>query len=119
MTATAAATEAVQLVGSPSQLPEPNDVRDTYPHGTEATPTEFVDLSMIRVALSNNHDDAATSVATALECVHVVCMTRERTVACVPCGHKCLCDECGKEDIVGSSCPLCRKPVAIFMRVFE
>ena len=118
MTATAAATEAVQLVmGSPSQLPEPNDVRDTYPHGTEATPTEFVDLSMIRVALSNNHDDAATSVATALECV--VCMTRERTVACVPCGHKCLCDECGKEDIVGSSCPLCRKPVAIFMQVFE
>jgi hypothetical protein len=42
-------------------------------------------------------DDAATSVATALACA--VCMSRERSVACVPCVHRCLCEECVKREV--------------------
>ena len=75
-------------------------------------------LRDIDVELTQTKDqDAATSVATALQCV--VCMTRERAVACVPCGHKCLCKECGKRDVVGGKCPMCRESVKLFMEVFE
>lgn len=82
-----------------------------------AEPTALVDLSNLSCAFEARNDDAATSVATALQCV--VCMTRERAVACVPCGHKCLCNDCGKEEVVGESCPMCRKTVMFFMQVFE
>jgi len=78
-------------------------------------------LSDIGSALTNKQDDAATSVATALMCI--ICYSKERSVACVPCGHKCLCEDCGtKENMTtakGCPCPMCRKEVIMFMKVFE
>ena len=68
-------------------------------------------------ALTGKNDDAATSVATALQCV--VCMTNERSMVCVPCGHRCLCDACGKHEVTGDKCPMCRKQVMMFIRVFD
>ena len=78
-------------------------------------------LSDIGSVLTAKQDDAATSVATALMCV--ICYSKERSVACVPCGHKCLCEDCGtKENMTtanGCPCPMCRKEVMMFMKVFE
>lgn len=78
-------------------------------------------LSDIGCALIDRQDDAATSVATALMCV--VCYSKERNVACVPCGHKCLCEDCGTKDNMSTSkgchCPMCRNEVMMFMKVFE
>jgi hypothetical protein len=79
-------------------------------------------LSDIGSALtSKQDDDAATSVATALMCV--VCYSKERNIACVPCGHKCLCEDCGtKENMAtdkGCFCPMCREEVMMFMKVFD
>ena len=74
-------------------------------------------LSDIGSALTEKNDDAATSVATALQCV--VCMTNERSMVCVPCGHRCLCDACGKYEVTGDKCPMCRKPVMMLIRVFD
>ena len=49
------------------------------------------------------------------ECV--VCLDRQRAVACVPCGHLCLCRKCG--DAAGlRSCPLCRTPLVQLLRIF-
>ena len=75
---------------------------------------ECVDLSDLGLLKRDN--DAATSVATALTCV--VCMSNERAVACVPCGHMCLCEGCGTTGGVGDKCPMCRTAVSMFMRVF-
>lgn len=75
----------------------------------------LVDLRDAGSALER--DDAATSVATALQCV--VCMKEERCVACVPCGHIAVCESCGKKDVLGKKCPMCRTEVAWFMRVYQ
>ena len=45
----------------------------------DSEPSEFVDLSDVGLARLAMDDDAATSVATSLQCV--VCMSNERTVA--------------------------------------
>ena len=83
----------------------------------DSEPSDFVDLSDVGLARLAMDDDAATSVATSLQCV--VCMSNERAVACVPCGHKCLCEGCSKTEAVGNKCPMCRREVFLFMRIFE
>jgi hypothetical protein len=84
---------------------------------TEPHRVGVFNLSDIGSALTSKEDDAATSVATALMCVF--CMSYEKSIACVPCGHKCLCEGCGAHEVVGDKCPMCREPIAMFMRVFE
>jgi hypothetical protein len=78
-------------------------------------------LSDIGSALADKQEDAATSVATALMCI--ICYCKERSVACVPCGHKCLCEDCGTKETMstanGCPCPMCREEVMMFMKVFE
>lgn len=59
--------------------------------------------------------DVESTVATALQCV--VCMTNERSHVAVPCGHRCLCETCASKMI--DACPMCRKPVQMWMHVFE
>jgi E3 ubiquitin-protein ligase MUL1 len=53
----------------------------------------------------------------------IVCYSKERSVACVPCGHKCLCEDCGTKETMstanGCPCPMCREEVMMFMKVFE
>ena len=79
--------------------------------------SKVVNLSDIGSSLTSK-DDAATSVATALQCV--VCMKNERAVACVPCGHKCLCEDCGKDEVIrDKKCPMCRTETKMFMKVFD
>lgn len=83
-----------------------------------AQAADFVHLGDMMSALEDTNDDAATSVATALQCV--VCMANERAVACVPCGHKCLCEECSNDTVLRSKkCPMCRADVHMFLRVYE
>jgi len=51
----------------------------------------------------------------------VVCMDRPPTHIFGPCGHHCTCLECG-DAIMKSpdqNCPICRKRVHVFMRVFS
>ncbi len=47
-----------------------------------------------------------------------MCMDARRTDACVPCGHKCACAECGRR-LVGQPCPVCRRPVTAMMKIFD
>ena len=83
----------------------------------EPSRTSVFKLSDIRFALTPTEDDTATSVATELMCV--ICLSDERSVACVPCGHKCLCEGCGTHAVAKYKCPMCREPIMMFMRVFE
>ena len=78
-------------------------------------PAAFVDLSDLKSSLVDKNDDVATSVATALQCV--VCLKNERSTACVPCGHRCLCEECA-DRVKIHQCPMCRREIDILMRVF-
>ena len=53
----------------------------------------------------------------ATECV--VCMTEEATHACLPCGHKCMCETCASLVLhTTGSCPMCRKEVTNTIQIF-
>lgn len=45
----------------------------------------------------------------------VVCLDRTATHAVIPCGHRCVCEEC--ETLV-STCPMCRGAKDSTLRVF-
>lgn len=44
-----------------------------------------------------------------------LCLTEERKLACVPCGHLATCVPCGHSL---KSCPLCRQPIKAYLRVY-
>lgn len=46
------------------------------------------------------------------ECL--ICLTEEKQVACMPCGHLCACVPCGYSL---TTCPVCRENIHSFMRV--
>ncbi|UJR32360.1 hypothetical protein I4U23_019823 [Adineta vaga] len=48
------------------------------------------------------------------ECV--VCLTEERQIACLPCGHLCTCTCCGYSV---RTCPMCRTHIESFVRVYS
>eukprot|EP00536_Pseudo-nitzschia_multiseries_P018759 jgi/Psemu1/57215/gm1.57215_g len=53
----------------------------------------------------------------------VVCLEQSATHAMVPCGHLCLCAECTvrsfSKAICGTpSCPVCRQPLSMVLRIF-
>jgi hypothetical protein len=108
----------VQADDEPARC-EAGEAGEVPEHGAEvvADVPEVFNLSEIGSALTPKDDDVATSVATALMCV--ICMSEEKSIACVPCGHKCLCEGCGNHDIAGDTCPMCRETIGMFMRVFE
>ena len=48
-----------------------------------------------------------------------ICMERGSTHVIVPCGHKCVCDQCARGYRAGSNCPICRGRVQSVVRVFD
>lgn len=46
------------------------------------------------------------------ECL--ICLTEEKRLACMPCGHLCACVPCGYSL---RSCPICRQKIESFMRI--
>ncbi|CAF3151757.1 unnamed protein product [Rotaria sp. Silwood2] len=46
------------------------------------------------------------------ECL--ICLTEEKQLACIPCGHLCACVPCG---YALKSCPICRQKIQSFMRI--
>jgi hypothetical protein len=48
-----------------------------------------------------------------------VCLTATKTHVLIPCGHKCVCDQCARGYRAGSHCPICRGRVQSVVRVFD
>jgi len=55
-----------------------------------------------------------------------ICCENEKTYACIPCGHMCLCALCAedlsKKGVKGQNitrCPICRQEVDNFSRIFQ
>ena len=47
-----------------------------------------------------------------------ICMEGEKTHACLPCGHRCLCAACAEPSLKLEACPICRVPVLMRARIF-
>ena len=49
----------------------------------------------------------------------VVCFSEPRTHAFIPCGHKCICEACGKKVMKKDQlCPMCRDPASQIFKIF-
>lgn len=54
--------------------------------------------------------------------VCVICQENEPAYAACPCGHKCICENCleiVKKYNGNGICPICRKTVTSFMRIYD
>jgi hypothetical protein len=47
-----------------------------------------------------------------------ICMEGEKTHACLPCGHRCLCASCAEPSLKLETCPICRVPVLMRARIY-
>ena len=47
----------------------------------------------------------------------VVCLTRKRSMACMPCGHLCLCKKDAPRVRKTGKCPICRTPIASLVEI--
>lgn len=52
------------------------------------------------------------------EHICVVCQTEKASHATIPCGHRCLCDECQRH-MISKPCPMCRQTVEKIIRIFD
>lgn len=48
-----------------------------------------------------------------------ICLSATKTHVLIPCGHKCMCDECARSYRAGSRCPICRGGVQSVVRVYD
>ncbi len=53
-----------------------------------------------------------------------VCLIPPKTHACVPCGHKCLCEGCAfiimnGQDLTEKKCPICREPTSCIIHIYD
>lgn len=74
------------------------------------------DLKDERIKLGEGPADAETDDAT-LCCV---CMDAQRSHVAVPCGHQCVCGQCGASVLKRCPiCPMCRVDVKCFIKVYK
>lgn len=75
----------------------------------QETPSEHLSSSQESKSYSNN------------ECI--ICMDNPKELACVPCGHRCMCKQCSQQFLTSSSenpqCPVCRTTITQTLQIFE
>ena len=64
------------------------------------------------ISASNDHDQS-TNAAVSNPCV--LCFTEEKRLACIPCGHLATCVPCSHSL---RSCPICRREIEAFVRIY-
>jgi hypothetical protein len=63
-------------------------------------------------------DELGPSAAADDEELCVICLDAAKSHAIVPCGHQCVCEDCGKS-LMGKPCPVCREMCAMVMKVWK
>jgi hypothetical protein len=72
------------------------------------------ETKIIKPTISTAPDqDQSTSAAPSNPCV--LCLTEEKRLACIPCGHLATCVPCGHSL---RSCPICRREIEAFVRIY-
>jgi len=62
---------------------------------------------------STTHQDQSADRGPSNPCV--LCLTEEKRLACIPCGHLATCVPCGHSL---RSCPICRREIEAFVRIY-
>ncbi|CAF1298194.1 unnamed protein product [Adineta steineri] len=65
------------------------------------------------VPSTSNEQDQSVNSTSSNPCV--LCLTEEKRLACIPCGHLATCVPCGHSL---RSCPICRREIEAFVRIY-
>ena len=71
--------------------------------------TTDVKSTAVDTTLQNQTNDSSPSNPC------VLCLTEEKRLACIPCGHLATCVPCGH---CLRSCPICRREIEAFVRIY-
>lgn len=80
----------------------------------QGNPDKIIVPSQNKVESEVKVEIPKTSSRNLEECV--ICLTEERQVACMPCGHLCSCVSCGYST---RTCPICRQKIQSFVRIYS
>ncbi|CAF1065672.1 unnamed protein product [Rotaria sordida] len=69
-----------------------------------------------KIIVPSKHQQLETSSLSSKQSLGecLICLTEEKQLACMPCGHLCACVPCG---YALKSCPVCRQKIQSFMRI--
>ncbi len=87
----------------------PSNESNTAASATAEQQTKKPTPSTMDITLQRPTDDPSPSNPC------VLCFTEEKRLACIPCGHFCTCVACGHSL---RSCPICRREIEAFVRVY-
>ena len=74
-------------------------------------------------AMPRTTEDPAVQTSDLAACEEdhcVICLTHQKTIAFVPCGHLCVCDQCAQSGkLLRDRCPVCRQQANTLLRIFK
>ena len=71
-------------------------------------------MPLSAVKLDTKRDEVESTIGGQTSCI--VCFKGDKSHAAVPCGHRCVCEDCS--NVIGKGrCPYCREEVMWWMKV--
>ncbi len=83
------------------------DKNDLHRLGITCFKDKFCVFNAIQKLVKNKYNENK-------ECV--VCMDDNRWIACVPCGHLCVCEKC--KNVIDGKCPICQRKCVSFVKIY-
>ncbi|CAF3690461.1 unnamed protein product [Adineta steineri] len=108
-------TDADMTTSSPSSTNESISPQSSVDSTTKSTtPANQSDIKPSKsVPSTSNEQDQSVNSTSSNPCV--LCLTEEKRLACIPCGHLATCVPCGHSL---RSCPICRREIEAFVRIY-
>ncbi|CAF1161676.1 unnamed protein product [Adineta steineri] len=108
-------TDADMTTSSPSSTNESISPQSSVDSTTKSTtPANQTDIKPSKsVPSTSNEQDQSVNSTSSNPCV--LCLTEEKRLACIPCGHLATCVPCGHSL---RSCPICRREIEAFVRIY-
>ncbi|CAF4194835.1 unnamed protein product, partial [Adineta steineri] len=100
------------------QIREQNEMRtqeQTLATTQPMTNSTDADMTTPSRSLTNESISPQSSVNSTLPNACILCLTNEKRLACIRCGHFATCVPCGRSL---RSCPICRKEMKAFVKVY-
>jgi hypothetical protein len=107
-------THITQVASNPTDVEMTTSSESSIDSTSKSTSVNQEDTKIIKpISSSSNDQHQSTSTEASNPCV--LCLTEEKRLACIPCGHLATCVPCGHSLQV---CPICRRKIEAFVRIY-
>jgi hypothetical protein len=93
----------------PTNLPNDDNIQTLQNQSVPITST----IESMTVETAKEDEEAATDLSVSNPCI--ICYKDEKRLACIPCGHFAACVPCSHSL---RTCPICRKEIEAFVRIY-